>query len=68
MMNEPRESAQIIDELHDLNQLINSTKQLIVKYPGDKLMALTLRADEYRRELLLKELHQSLSLYLQPAE
>lgn len=67
-MNEPRESAHIIDELHDLNQLINSTKQLIVKYPGDKLMALTLRADEYRREMLLKELHLSLSLYLQPAE
>ncbi len=68
MTNEPRESARIIDELHDLNQLINSTKQLIVKYPGDKLMVLTLRADEYRRELLLKELHQSLSLYLQSAE
>ncbi len=66
-MNEPRESTMVINELHDLNQLIASTKHLLAQYPTDKLTTLALRADEQRREVLLRELHLSLSLYPYPA-
>ncbi len=63
-MKEPREAETIIEELHDLNELITQSKKLLVNYPTDKLMALAVSQDEYRRRQLLKELHLSLSVYL----
>jgi hypothetical protein len=63
-MKEPRASELIIEELHDLNNLIADSKQLLLKHPDDKLLELAVRQDELRRKLLLKELHLSLSLYL----
>ena len=67
-MKEPRQSQTIIEELHDLNQLIADSKRLLQTHPSDKLLLLAVKQDEQRQKMLLKELHLSLSLYLYHAD
>jgi|GEM_PF-6686888 len=61
---ETRDVESLIEELHDLNELILHTQQTLGKFPGDSLLSLALKQDEHRKKRLLKELHESLSHYL----
>ena len=53
-MKEPRQSQTIIEELHDLNQLIVDSKRLVQMHPSDKLLLLAVKQDEQRQKMLLK--------------
>lgn len=60
-----RDVETIIEELHDLHDLIGHTRRTLDKFPHDSLLGLALKQDEFRKKQLLRELHLSLSLYLQ---
>ncbi len=60
-----RDVETIIEELHELHDLIGHTRQTVGKFPHDSLLGLALKQDEFRQKQLLWELHERLSLYLQ---
>lgn len=63
-METPRNPDTVIRELNDLNRLIEYTTETIRQFPNDQVLQLALRQDEHRKQSLLKELHQSLTVYL----
>ncbi len=63
MMQTPRNPDVIVAELQKVNQLLDNHRQMQVKYPDDALLNLSGQQFDYRRKLLLKELHLSLSVY-----
>ncbi|MFN8355203.1 MAG: hypothetical protein U0Y10_12185 [Spirosomataceae bacterium] len=62
-MKEPRTPETIIKEIDDLIELIEHTQKTLINSPNDTLLALALKQDVFRKEKLLKELHQSLTVY-----
>jgi len=53
----------IVGEIHDLDKIIISTNELIYQFPDDNILSLNLEQTEYRKNLLLKELDESLGYY-----
>lgn len=63
-METPRNPDTIIRELNDLSRLMENTHETLQQFPNDRLLRLALRQGEYRKRSLMKELHQSLTIYL----
>jgi hypothetical protein len=53
------ESEIILQEMQDLDNIIINTKELILKFPDDKLLILTLKQTENRKKYLLQEFEKS---------
>lgn len=51
----------ILQEIQDLDGIITNTKELIPKFPDDKLLILTLEQTENRKKYLLQEFEKSLA-------
>ena len=62
-MQDPRNPDIVISELNEINQLLQSHETMLKKHPKDALMAISNQQFEFKKKILLKELHLSLSLY-----
>lgn len=53
----------ILQEIQDLDSIITNTKELIPKFPDDKLLILTIEQAENRKIYLLQEFEKSLAIH-----
>lgn len=59
-MSNIREPDFILDEMRDLERIIWKTKKLLQKYPHDNSLLLSIKQADFRKEILITELRNSL--------